>query len=503
MGVTRAIDRLHGHWGAVPAATATSVSPVLRAGLGVAAAFAIASLATQAYWMATGDAFGLGIVSAFNPAGVGNLQVFAIMAALACCAAWMSVLAAALRTHDARGGIAWALFAAGTALLSLQQLAIPRPRIDDDPEWLAVGYVAPPALRPRDALLAVAVVALGAIVVWAWWTAGRARARLAAGALAFAGGIAIDAVAGGVAVVALSDPRIVPALLTTAARALEMIGIALVADAVTMRLGEVAPDIRLVVDADAPRAIAATHVTGGLVVRISPRRIAYALFTVIAFLVVVSLLSYWAYQRRPAFNRLYRLFYVDLETNVPTWWSALLLLGSGAVAALQAARSRLAEDSRWFDWLTLAALFVALAADEAASLHELLQKPVRSLLGSESWLRYPLIVPGTLVAVVLVLRFRRFLGTLGPTRRRLAIAAVVFVTGALGFEAAGGWFAPEAIGPNTTYLALTTIEETLEMVGSTLALLALLRHLESDSMAGTLPPCAPSTSFESSARLSA
>lgn len=494
MGVTRAIDRLHGHWGTLPASSRTAITPVLRAGFGVAAVFAIASLATQAYWIATGDAFGLGLVPAFNPAGVGNLQVFVITAALACCAAWMSVLAGALRVHDARGWIPWALLAAGTMLLSLQQLAIPRPRLGGDPEWLAVGYAAAPPLRPRDALLGAGIALLGAVVAWAWWTAGRARGRLAAGALAFTAGIAIDAVAGGMSVTAVSDPRLAPALLTTAARALELIGVALVADAVTLRLRTVAPDLRLVVEEDAPRAIEATRLTDGVALRISPRRTGYALFAAIAFLVIASVTTYLAYGRWPALHRAHRLFYVDLETNVPTWWSAMLLLASGAVAALQAAFSRRALDRRWLDWLTLAALFVALAADEAASLHELLQKPVRSLLGSESWIRYPLIVPGTLFAIVLAFRFRRFLRTLGPTQRRLAIAAAVFAAGALGFETAGGWFAPEAIGPNATYLALTTIEEALEMTGATLALLALLRHLESGSMAGTVPPCAPSTS---------
>jgi hypothetical protein len=494
MGVTRAIDRLHGHWGALPASGDTTLTPVLRAGLGLAAAFAIASLATQAYWMATGDDFGLGLVPAFNPAGVGNLQAFVITAALACCAAWMAVLAAALRVHDARGGAAWVFLATGTAFLSLQQFAIPRPRLGGDPAWLAVGYAAPPALRPRDALLGAAIVLLGAVAAWAWVTAARARGRLAAGALAFSAGVAIDAVAGGVTVAASTDPRLAPALLTTAARALELIGVALVADAVTLRLGTVAPDLRLVIDDDAPRAIAATRLSDGLAVRMSPRRIGYALFAAAALLVVTSVATYWAYERWPALHRPHRLFYVDHEANVPTWWSAMLLLASGAVAALQAARSRRVLDRRWLDWLTLAALFVALAADEAASLHELLQKPVRSLLGSESWLRYPLIVPGTLVAIVLVVRFRRFLRTLGPTRRRLAIAAAVFAAGALGFETLGGWFAPEAIGPNTTYLALTTIEEALEMTGATLALLALVRHVESDSMAGTIQPCASSTS---------
>jgi hypothetical protein len=59
----------------------------------------------------------------------------------------------------------------------------------------------------------------------------------------------------------------------------------------------------------------------------------------------------------------------------------------------------------------------------------------------------------------------------------------VFALGAFGFETIGGWYAPDTIGPNATYTALSTTEETLEMIGSTLALLALLRHVREWRMA--------------------
>ena len=79
-------------------------------------------------------------------------------------------------------------------------------------------------------------------------------------------------------------------------------------------------------------------------------------------------------------HRAYRLLYVDFETNVPTWWSAMLLLASAATAGFLARAARSAGDDRWPDWLALAVLFAAMAADEAASLHELLQKPLRAAL---------------------------------------------------------------------------------------------------------------------------
>jgi hypothetical protein len=339
-----------------------------------------------------------------------------------------------------------------------------------------LGYAAPPPLSARDLLIGAAAAVVSAAVAWAWQSAGPARIRLALGAAAFAVGTLVDAVAGGAMLAGWSEPRVGPALLTIGARALEICGAALVADAALRRLGSVAPDVRLDVDDSGRRALDARRSDHGAVLRIAPPRLGRWLFAVGGGLIAVSVLATWAYARWPEAHRLYRLFYVDLETNVPTWWSAMLLLASGAVAAWRGAGARRTLDRRWIDWLTLAGLFVALATDEAASLHELLQKPVRALLDSERWLRYPLIVPGGLFAIVLAIRFRGFLRTLGTTRRRLTVAAAVYALGALGLETMGGWFAPEVIGANATYVALTTTEEALEMAGATLMLLALLRH---------------------------
>jgi hypothetical protein len=458
-----------------------------RAIVAAVIALATASIVTQTYWLVTGDDFGLGAVPAFNPAGVGNLPVFALTALLAFSAASTAVLAAALRKQGAPGARAWALLAAGQAALSVQRLVLTRPRIGDDPAWLAVGYVLPPPPRPRDALLLAGALAGVAVVAAAWRTAGAARGRLAAGAALFTAGAALGAVAGGALAAPTADPRVAAAALMVAARTLELIGVALAFDAVRQRLAAVAPDLRLVADDAAPQAIAIRSTRDGVTIEVAPRPMARALALAVGALVVLSTASTWAYSRWPEAHRAYRLFYVDFEANVPTWWSAMLLLASAATAGLLARAARDAGDDRWPDWLTLAVLFVAMAADEAASLHELLQKPLRIVVGSETWLRYPLILPGLIVAGAIALRFRRFMRTIGATRRRLVIGGAIFALGALVFEMIGGWFAPEAIGANTTYVALTTTEEALEMAGATMVLIALLRHVAHEAGRNGLP----------------
>jgi hypothetical protein len=439
--------------------------------LGVAT-LAAASLATQGYWIATGDPFGLGLVPAFHPAGAGNLPVFAVVAGLAVTAAWTMTLAAAVRARGEPGFRAWGLSAVTLALLSLQRLALPSPRLGDDRAWLDVGYVPPPALRARDILLAVVAAGCVGAVALVWRHAGAGRRRLLGAATAFAAGSAIHAVAGAASVAALDDPRLAPALLSIGARVLELTGVALAFDAVSRRLREVAPEIELGSTPEVSRAVAAHPIRSGLEIRVHPRRIAWLLGTAIAGLVTASALSAWAYASWPQVHRAYRLFYVDFEGNLPTWWSAVILLACGGLAALLGSQAGSARR----DWRWLAFLFVAMATDEAASLHELLQPPLRAALDSPRWLRYPLILPGMVVAAVLVLRFHRFAASLGATGRRLGWGALVFAAGALGLETVGGWFAPEAIGPNATYSLVVTLEEACEMTGAAMVLVALLGH---------------------------
>jgi len=457
-----------------------------RAIVAAAMVLVTASIATQAYWLATGDDFGFGAVPAFNPAGIGNVPVFALTALLACSAATSAVLAAALRQQGAAGAGAWALLAAGQLALSVQRLVLTRPRFNDDPAWRTVGYALPPAVRPRDALLLAGIAAGLAVVAAAGRTAAAVRGRLATGTALFIAGAALGAVAGLGLDAPVADPRVIAAALAIAARALELLGAALVLDAAARRLAAVAPDLRLVVGDAAPRPIGVRGTSDGIVVEVSPRRLDRALTLAIVALVVLSTAAIWAYGRWPEAQRVHRMFYLDYETNVPTWWSSMQLLACAAAAGFLARAARSVADDRWPHWLALALLFAAMAADEAASLHELMQKPLRALLHT-TWLRYPLIVPGVIVGVVLAFHFRRFMRTIGPTRRRLAIAGATFALGALVFEMIGGWFAPEAVGANTTYEVVMTIEETLEMIGSAMVLLALLRHVAQETGRNGLP----------------
>ena len=64
------------------------------------------------------------------------------------------------------------------------------------------------------------------------------------------------------------------------------------------------------------------------------------------------------------------LIHVDLENNVPALYSVVLLLGASFSSAMNYSAARTRQEHRATAWIVLAVLFLVLALDEFASLHE-------------------------------------------------------------------------------------------------------------------------------------
>lgn len=166
------------------------------------------------------------------------------------------------------------------------------------------------------------------------------------------------------------------------------------------------------------------------------------------------------------------LLAVDEENNLPTWFSSFLLASAAALSffsGLKALTRRTAVG-----WRVLAVLLVVMSADEVVGFHELVNRYLgeSGALGIE--MRSPWVVPGILVVAVIGVASRQFLPWLtiqvsGAIRR----AALVYVSGALGFEIIWvlalrcGWSSPWVT------LALVHIEEGLEMAGAILLIQAI------------------------------
>jgi len=163
------------------------------------------------------------------------------------------------------------------------------------------------------------------------------------------------------------------------------------------------------------------------------------------------------------------------EANLPTWYSSMLLFSCGvALAAIAATVARAGGPYRRH-WAFLGLVFVYMSLDETAQLHERLNSVVPPLHGA---FYFGWIIPAGIVVALLGVAYLRFVAHLpASTRRRFILAGALYVGGALGMEVPLGIWADRSGADNLGYVLIDFVEESLEMFGATLFLLALLRHL--------------------------
>ena len=171
------------------------------------------------------------------------------------------------------------------------------------------------------------------------------------------------------------------------------------------------------------------------------------------------------------------LFYVDAEQNIPTFFSTFLLLFAALLLAVITVLKRNQMASHVSHWAILSFGFLLMAADEAVSLHEKLEKPTRKLLGDASLgiFYFAWVIPGIALILVLTLLFVRFLLGL-PAKTRLAFltAAILYLGGSIGVELIEGAYAELHGTQNLTFSMIATVEESLEMAGLIIFIWALL-----------------------------
>jgi hypothetical protein len=164
------------------------------------------------------------------------------------------------------------------------------------------------------------------------------------------------------------------------------------------------------------------------------------------------------------------LFSLSYERNVPTWGASSLLLLASAVLAISAER---AERDR-LGWWGLCAIFAFMSLDEAIELHEHLG----SLVAGRGILYFSWVIPGAVIVAAIGALYVGFLRRLEAIdRRRFVVAGVIFVGGALGMELPLGWWTERAGDDNLVYGLLDWVEETLELAGATVFVLALRARL--------------------------
>lgn len=189
---------------------------------------------------------------------------------------------------------------------------------------------------------------------------------------------------------------------------------------------------------------------------------------------------------------------VDLnaEANATAWFGSFLLLLAAALAAAVATSAPVAAAGATRRWGVLTGLLALMSVDETAQLHDLATGPLRAALDTElTVFHFAWVIPALVVVTAAVLYLAPLGRTLpGREAPRLLGAAAVYVAGAVVLEMLGGLVVDVDVtvrGYTLPYLAATTVEESLELVGAVL-LVAVLLDVARRVRPGLLPtPEAP------------
>jgi hypothetical protein len=160
---------------------------------------------------------------------------------------------------------------------------------------------------------------------------------------------------------------------------------------------------------------------------------------------------------------------LSYEGNLPTWFSSSLLL----VCAIVAGAIASAQPPWHRHWWGITAILAWMSLDEAAELHEHLG----GRIGTTGLLYFDWVIPAAGVVAIIAVIYWPFVRALAPaTRTRLVIAAAIYLGGALVMELPLGWWTEQRGMEGLGYGLIDWIEETMEMIGAVLALVALVAH---------------------------
>lgn len=217
----------------------------------------------------------------------------------------------------------------------------------------------------------------------------------------------------------------------------------------------------------------------------SARKSTIILSSIMLFLVIASLVSTWlSSQTMPYYwvekvrHSYVRLFDVNREANIPTWFSSTILLLSALLLAQIYCQKKDARDRYALHWAALALIFTGFSLDETAVLHEMTIIPLRAMFHLTGLFTYGWILIGIASVVVAAIAFYKFLFSLpGRIRHLFLAAATLFIGGGLVVESITGLFTDRNGHETRLCLLICNLEEFLEMLGVIVFIHALLSYL--------------------------
>lgn len=217
------------------------------------------------------------------------------------------------------------------------------------------------------------------------------------------------------------------------------------------------------------------------VIRVRPARVANILCALVAALVVLDLIGF-VFRFGLGHGRVLGFvptFDLEQEANVPTYFSSFLLLAAAGLLAVIASWKNESGASFRRHWATLAIIFLCMSIDELAGLHEQLHTLLVEFdLRPGGWFHFAWVIPGLVFVALFGLTYFKFFLHLGRRFQRLFLGAgLTYVAGALGMEMISGRHV-EVHGYDVAAALMSTVEETLELIGIALFIYALLTYID-------------------------
>lgn len=216
--------------------------------------------------------------------------------------------------------------------------------------------------------------------------------------------------------------------------------------------------------------------------KIYPGKVFKILLVLIIFLVLgntAGLLSTYLFGHSNIYG-LVPLFRLDIEANIPTWYSSTTLFICSILLATIAFSKKIEDDRYRLHWSILSIIFLCLSIDEAAGIHELTMRPLGVLFNPSGIFQFSWVLIGIPFVFIFVIAYMKFFINLPKkTRALFAISGVLFVSGALGMELISGWYYSMVGKTNLIYGVMTTFEEVLEMLGIAVFIYSLLTYIRS------------------------
>ena len=215
-------------------------------------------------------------------------------------------------------------------------------------------------------------------------------------------------------------------------------------------------------------------------------------FGIVTVLVVLSALHY-IYSAAMGLDLIARstsMFDLGREDSIPTAFSAMNLLVASGLSFILYRQGRSFGEPKSLYWMILSMLFLAMATDEVAGIHERLNK-LQEYTGmlipvarTYAWLPY-----GAALVCIVFLFFVPFLAQLKRrTATLLVLSGAIFVAGAIGFEFLNGWLLyKHYVGSkDLIYFLIKLFEEGFELYGIVLFNCVLFESLASNKFGLTV-----------------